>query len=106
MSGGLHCATTSKGATLGLFFCEMNSLSKKRERVLTLREREILRLIVQGRSNRQIAAELKLSEHGATASSQYYGGGWHSQEHSAGCVRDRNRAGCSSWEWGVGIATW
>jgi len=39
----------------------MNSLSKTRERGLTAREREILRLIVKGKSNRQIATELKLS---------------------------------------------
>ena len=38
---------------------KMNSLSKKG--ALTSREREILRLIVDGKSNRQIAAELKLS---------------------------------------------
>lgn len=40
---------------------QMNSSSKKGERVLTLREQEILRLIVNGKSNRQIAAELRLS---------------------------------------------
>jgi len=40
---------------------EMNSLRKKREQVLTSREREILRLIVDGKSHRQIATELKLS---------------------------------------------
>jgi len=39
----------------------MNSFSKKGEPVLTSREREILQLIVNGKSNRQIAAELKLS---------------------------------------------
>lgn len=39
----------------------MNSFSKKRKQVLTSREREILRLIVKGKSNRQIATELKLS---------------------------------------------
>ena len=39
----------------------MNSSSKKGEQVLTSREREILRHIVNGKSNRQIAAELKLS---------------------------------------------
>lgn len=39
----------------------MNSSSKKGEQVLTSREREILRHIVNGKSNRQIARELKLS---------------------------------------------
>jgi DNA-binding NarL/FixJ family response regulator len=39
----------------------MNSSSKKGEPVLTSREREILRHIVNGKSNRQIAAELRLS---------------------------------------------
>lgn len=39
----------------------MNSFSKKRKQLLTSREREILRLIVKGKSNRQIATELKLS---------------------------------------------
>ena len=39
----------------------MNSSSKKREQVLTSREREILQHIVNGKSNRQIARELKLS---------------------------------------------
>lgn len=39
----------------------MNPFRKKEEHVLTLREREILRLIVNGKSNRQIAAELELS---------------------------------------------
>jgi len=44
-----------------VFIVKMNSLSKKGEQVLTSRELEILRLIVNGKSNRQIAAELKLS---------------------------------------------
>ena len=44
-----------------MFIVKMNSLSKKGEQVLTSRELEILRLIVNGKSNRQIAAELKLS---------------------------------------------
>jgi DNA-binding NarL/FixJ family response regulator len=39
----------------------MNSSSKKGDRVLTSREQEILRHIVNGKSNRQIAAELRLS---------------------------------------------
>ena len=44
-----------------VFIVLMNSLSKKVEQVLSSRELEILRLIVNGKSNRQIAADLKLS---------------------------------------------
>ena len=46
---------------MGLLHREMHSFRKRREQVLTSREREILRLIVDGKSHRQIAAELKLS---------------------------------------------
>src|SRR5262249_43381065 len=61
MSGGLHCLQLRIERQWACFHPEMNSLSKKGKRVLTAREREILRLIVKGKSNRQIAAELKLS---------------------------------------------
>jgi DNA-binding NarL/FixJ family response regulator len=44
-----------------VFIVKMNSLSKKGEQVLTSRELEILRFIVNGKSNRPIAADLKLS---------------------------------------------
>jgi len=41
---------------------EVRTMSRKKaERVLTSREREIVRLIIDGKTNRQMAAELKLS---------------------------------------------
>ena len=41
---------------------EVQTMSRKKgERVLTSREREIVRLIIDGKTNRQMAAELKLS---------------------------------------------
>ena len=70
------------------------SLKGERGSGLTTREIEILQLICDGKSNKEIAPQLGLErEHGSGASRQHHGCAGDSQDGGAGGVRDSQRAG-------------